>query len=470
MLTVRLTYALLLISLCVQALPLPATPLNERHQEISWQAWLLVDDQNQHKQSNADGTPSRHRITTKSVFVAPTFSAFSPENLPPCPDGYKSDPMGRCIKIIMLDEASHLEFLVSKLNDKFGDLEYDDEEDEEEPFNVNIPLGGDYTNDPPQEETEFAIIVTPTVKEVDKKSNVDKRDDGDHYEKELKKLSQTTTEALYDTTTLRGEDIDEDGIVLTTPTQIPEETTTVTVKNDVTELTEENQETTTLFTTTALSSETTTSTEPVSTTTEQEITTLVTELPKSSTTTPKITTYHPKATTYHPYFDMNRVGSSKTRNIIKFPDEELIGSARSYPQSNYVRFPDADTKYQQESESHHTRDVGDNFGNYFNEIVTPDTSQKIHRMVPPLKGGFVPSKTYPFTFPRDSNHRQYEYQWDSTTEVQHNKRSREKHGGLFLLPPKWSEKSNPSPLVLRSLPKEDLSVLFGYSNEQGVNR
>ncbi|KAK9885516.1 hypothetical protein WA026_011009 [Henosepilachna vigintioctopunctata] len=76
----------------------PTKPLNERSTELTWQAWLLIDEsQNKHQDNSL-----RRRITPKSVFIAPTFS---PENFPECSEGYQSDSMGRCIKIIMLNKS-----------------------------------------------------------------------------------------------------------------------------------------------------------------------------------------------------------------------------------------------------------------------------------------------------------------------------------------------------------------------------
>ncbi|KAF7264552.1 hypothetical protein GWI33_023061 [Rhynchophorus ferrugineus] len=479
MLAIRLAYALLFLSLCAQGLPLPTLPLNERQQEISWQAWLLVDDQNQHRQNNEEGgTVPRRRITTKSVFVAPTLAGPFPDNLPPCAEGYESNPMGVCTKIIKIDEDRHLAFLVSKLNEKFGIEDYEEDFEEvdgsdSEPLQVNIPLADQYNNDTPQGvESDFAIIVTPTIKNSEGVSNVDKREGetiGEPIEQELKQLLKTTTEQ-YDSTTWRPE-IERGDL---TTTQSPVEETTA-IREETTRFDGE-VETTTVpdegSTTTVLPESTYETTEIPTTTLE---TTTATEQYRVTRPTPRITTYHPKATTYHPYFDVKYFESnSKTRNIIKFPDDDDdVVMPRSHSQGNYVRFPDMESNYQQESENHHTRDVTDSLGNYFNEIVTPEPSQKVRQMVLPGKRGFVPSKNYPVVFPHhndEENHRQYEYHWGATTESHHSKRIRDKQGNLFLLPPKWSEKSNQKPLVFRSLPMQDLSVLFGYKNEQTVHR
>lgn len=131
---------LLLLSACSNCLP--SRPLNDRPSELTWQAWLLVDSQNQ-LQNESD-----RRITPKSVFIAPKLNGKN-VTLPDCAEGYKSDAMGRCIPLIKVDEAAHLNFLLQKLNQLFPPQseEFEDEEIEDEsmptagPLQVNIPLG-----------------------------------------------------------------------------------------------------------------------------------------------------------------------------------------------------------------------------------------------------------------------------------------------------------------------------------------
>lgn len=139
----------------------PSRPLNERSTELAWQAWLLVDDQNQNKQHDPENF-TRRRITPKSVFIAPTFS---PESLPACAEGYHPDSMGRCIRIIKLDEEAHLDFLLQKLNAQFGSYDEMEDEMQEEvptpgPFQLNIPLNEGPKNS--EENLDIAIVVAPT--------------------------------------------------------------------------------------------------------------------------------------------------------------------------------------------------------------------------------------------------------------------------------------------------------------------
>lgn len=135
-----ITLTLLLLSVC-SIYCYPTKPLNERSKELAWQAWLLIDDQNQNNNKHNDPDMfARRRITPKSVFIAPTFS---PDKLPPCDAGYVYDTNGKCRMIVKIDEAPYLEFLLQKLNEKYADT--DDTNDGSRPtpgpFQVNIPLG-----------------------------------------------------------------------------------------------------------------------------------------------------------------------------------------------------------------------------------------------------------------------------------------------------------------------------------------
>lgn len=128
----------LLLSVC-SIFCFPSKPLNERSKELAWQAWLLIDDQNQSKQYDPEMF-MRRRITPKSVFIAPTFS---PEKLPICAEGFIYNANGKCVKIFKIDEAAHLDFLLQKLDNKFS-KDYTDTVDESAPtpgpYQVNIPL------------------------------------------------------------------------------------------------------------------------------------------------------------------------------------------------------------------------------------------------------------------------------------------------------------------------------------------
>ncbi|CAG9774006.1 unnamed protein product [Ceutorhynchus assimilis] len=418
-----LNYLLLFLSVCSYP------TLNEKNQEISWEAWLLVDDQNTNNRQQTSQIAPKRRITPKSVFVAPMFS---PENLPPCAEGYSSDPMGRCVKIIKIDEDRHFDFLVSKLNERFGNLDYEEafEATDEEPTRLDIPIDGDdyydYSNDTPQFDN-MAIIVTPTTREKEDVSKVAKRDD-----QELVTTTMATTTVVVGedvTTTTISEDV--------TATTISEDVATTTTSEDVVATTTSNNEDATSITTnsdeedvatTTISDDdvtkTTISNDDVTTTTISDVTTTEYE----TSTTPKVTTYHPLATTYHPYFDLG----SRIKNFVKFPDDDTRPRSQ-HPEGNFIKFPDSG--YQQESSGPRTRNVDSQTGNFVNnnEIVTPEPRF--------------------FSKPVKRQHK-----WSS--EERHKPvvlRFPRKHFSFDLDKFKNGE-------FYRSLPMDDLTYLFGYKN------
>lgn len=58
------------------------------------------------------GTGAGRRITPKSVFVAPSFNK--------CSDGYRPDTMGRCVKVVKLNQQAQWDFLLKQLNSMYG--------------------------------------------------------------------------------------------------------------------------------------------------------------------------------------------------------------------------------------------------------------------------------------------------------------------------------------------------------------
>lgn len=136
----------------------PSRPLNERSTELALQAWILFEqDQqdninNEHVRFQDDGNQfggHRRRITPKSVFLVPTFS---PDTLPPCADGYKADAMGRCLKIVKIDNSAHLDYLFKVLMQKFQPSP-NDTKTSDKPVSVSIPL-------PEEKQPEMVIVVT----------------------------------------------------------------------------------------------------------------------------------------------------------------------------------------------------------------------------------------------------------------------------------------------------------------------
>lgn len=60
----------------------------------------------------AGGGGTGRRITPKSVFVAPAFNK--------CSDGYRADSMGRCVKVVKLNQAAQWDFLLKQLNSQYN--------------------------------------------------------------------------------------------------------------------------------------------------------------------------------------------------------------------------------------------------------------------------------------------------------------------------------------------------------------
>jgi len=58
------------------------------------------------------GGVAGRRITPKSVFVAPSFNK--------CSDGYRPDSMGRCVKVVKINQAAQWDFLIKQLNSMYG--------------------------------------------------------------------------------------------------------------------------------------------------------------------------------------------------------------------------------------------------------------------------------------------------------------------------------------------------------------
>ncbi|XP_076291301.1 uncharacterized protein LOC143214309 [Lasioglossum baleicum] len=121
--------------------------------DLAWQAWLLLDSQTG-AHSGMDSATFLRRITPKSVFIAPALL-----ELPPCPDGYREDTMGRCVKIVNIDQDAHLEFLLQQLNNRYGNRGSSDSYSSNSkksngPFQFNIPLLPSSDSEPSKLEAE----------------------------------------------------------------------------------------------------------------------------------------------------------------------------------------------------------------------------------------------------------------------------------------------------------------------------
>lgn len=80
----------------------------------------------------------------RSLFVTP-----DDQVVPPCVNGFALDRRKRCVEIIEVDKEAHEKFLIEMLSNRFqDDYEYENEEDDE-PLKLEIPIqvAADYLED-----------------------------------------------------------------------------------------------------------------------------------------------------------------------------------------------------------------------------------------------------------------------------------------------------------------------------------
>lgn len=143
-------------------------------QELGWQAWLLVDTETP-RPNNEEG--KKRRITPKSVFIAPAFAGTS--HLPDCAEGYRPDSMGRCVKLVQLNHAAQLDFLLQRLNAMYAAPvvrhDYEDltasDSTSTGPLQVSLPIE---TPPEPEEETEESVEVAIVMADVLKSDQIKK--------------------------------------------------------------------------------------------------------------------------------------------------------------------------------------------------------------------------------------------------------------------------------------------------------
>lgn len=83
-----------------------------------------------------ESLPEERKIEKKTIFIAPTIN---------CAHGYFLDLTGECRKIVKLNEQHHFQFILEKLEEKFGNLQVEDDyqyeiDESNVPFQINIPL------------------------------------------------------------------------------------------------------------------------------------------------------------------------------------------------------------------------------------------------------------------------------------------------------------------------------------------
>jgi hypothetical protein len=143
-------------------------------QELGWHAWLLVDTETP-RPNNEEG--KKRRITPKSVFIAPAFAGTS--HLPDCAEGYRPDSMGRCVKLVQLNHAAQLDFLLQRLNAMYAApvIRHDyvdlstSHSSSTGPLQLSLPID---TSPEPEEETEESVEVAIVMADVLKRHQLKK--------------------------------------------------------------------------------------------------------------------------------------------------------------------------------------------------------------------------------------------------------------------------------------------------------
>ncbi|XP_017782093.1 PREDICTED: uncharacterized protein LOC108566617 isoform X2 [Nicrophorus vespilloides] len=435
----RLTSTLLVFSsflCCVQSAP--AKPLNERSNELTWQAWLLVDDQNQNKQYDPDAL-IRRRITPKSVFIAPTFS---PEALPDCADGFTADNMGKCVKIIEIDKDAHLDFILTRLNEQFGTFEeFADYEDDtgsstEGPFNVKIPLdetngggGGGYDDD--DGDTNVAIVVAPTNGNFAALANDTLK---------FKRGNATAVDAPLIVTKIN---IDNSATEDETPTTetIPITTTTTTTtesSTDVVDVDEESEKTTTMLSEEAAVAETTT-------VAHQEEQALFFKVPPNAS---------------RPHEEPMTSEDKHTENFVRFP-ESTSTKTKAFEETQQIisqLLPHANVKSKYEDLNIFNEYTPHKTNAYKNRDTVHQDSSSLSSSSSTVNGD-DPKRVF--------NHRNRDKHWQFPTAwrtvppqkplvLRFNQNSKHHAGSFYQHHPRQDQG------VYREVPPEDLSYIFGF--------
>jgi X-X-X-Leu-X-X-Gly heptad repeat protein len=151
----------------VRSAPTPSTSsrLDEDESRTFLRGWLLFDD------PTSDGV-RRKGPTAKSVFIAPVV-----KDLPDCAQGYYADALGRCHKIVQINQTAQLGFLLQKLNAMYANndkLIKRPSATTEGPLQVSIPLASlqekpstTTTTTTVAEEEVKTTTETPVTEEVD---------------------------------------------------------------------------------------------------------------------------------------------------------------------------------------------------------------------------------------------------------------------------------------------------------------
>ncbi|KAF4528322.1 hypothetical protein B566_EDAN012089 [Ephemera danica] len=284
---------LLGVVLCAAGVPTPATSrrLDDDESRTFLRGWLLFDD------PTSEGA-RRKGPTAKSVFIAPVV-----KDLPDCAQGYYADALGRCHKIVQINQAAQLGFLLQRLNAMYAnnDKLIKRPSTTEGPVQVPIPLqlqvkpvaATQTTETPPVTEQVDMMVVAAEVQIKDERESISlpgaivtlwHLNTTAAPEEQTSTLTEeeatTSTETSFSTDTT----LMEDGTTLTTDTRLQDGTTLTTDTSGTTLITDTSG---TTLTTLQVQDGTTTTSDQDSTL--SEITSETTEIPTSETSTPMVT-------------------------------------------------------------------------------------------------------------------------------------------------------------------------------------
>ncbi|XP_054284487.1 mucin-2-like [Macrosteles quadrilineatus] len=93
----------------------------------AWGDWVVAGDD-----ADTGASILLRRITPKSVFVAPTFTG--------CSEGYRQDSLGRCVKLVKVNQQSQWNFFLERLNSMYAPSSTSKKPQETGPFHINLPL------------------------------------------------------------------------------------------------------------------------------------------------------------------------------------------------------------------------------------------------------------------------------------------------------------------------------------------
>lgn len=267
-----------------EAYPVESKPLNNNPETWNFgDGWLLYNPRNSADPSASaliasDPHVKKSKITPKSIFIAPS-SYTTNEQL--CPNGFRVDDNGKCIKTVTINQD---EILVARISELFGidenpnknsdiDSDYYDFDDESKsekdsgPLQFNLPLAIDVEEEVDPKKVEYIITEKFTMRSLNPKDVITTTE----------KVDETTTSALVTESTQSV--FTEEPIKNSTMEFIDE--TVTTTETIVAQSSTVKDDDSTLMTATVEQS-----TEP-STTTPVPTTSTTTTTPKPPTTTTK---------------------------------------------------------------------------------------------------------------------------------------------------------------------------------------